>query len=109
MNEQKQFKFQHLLSFNVLITPFVIRIVYWIGVAVALYFGISGIVEGIRYDSFRVVLVALMFLVGGPIYLRVVCELIIVAFKLLDEMRAVRSALTPMPPPPSDPSATNTP
>ena len=77
-----------------MVTPFVILVVYWLGIVGALYLGISQIARGMRFDSFSEVLVGFLFLVLGPVYVRVMCELIILAFKMLDELRAVRSALT---------------
>lgn len=93
-NTSKPFKPQDLLSFNVMITPFVILIIYWAGIAGAVYMGARQVVAGIRWDSFSEVLLGLGVLVLGPIYVRVLCELTILAFKILDELRAVRNALT---------------
>ena len=84
-----------LLTFNKLITPTVIKIVYWIAIIFALISGAINIVHGINQDSAVMLIVGVVTLVAGPIYVRVMCEIILIAFKLLSELQAIRRTLAP--------------
>ena len=73
------------LSFKKMITPIIIQIVFWIGVTVCVVMGIGEIFAGSsEYSPFgrMPVLIGLATLVLGPLYVRVMCELVIVLFKV---------------------------
>jgi hypothetical protein len=84
------------LSFRKMITPIFIQVVFWIGVALCVIIGISQIVMGANsYGGGAVVLMGLITLVIGPLFVRIYCELLILLFRIHDELVAMRGALIP--------------
>lgn len=71
------------LKFRKMITPALIQLFFWLGVAV--------VVIGSLVSMFTVsVWVGLLTLVIGPISVRVYCELVIVVFRILDTLVEIR-------------------
>ena len=66
------------LAFRKMITPLVIQVLFWLGVVGAVGAGLFLLVaaDGIQK------LIGLAMVVGGPIAVRIYCELLIVAFKM---------------------------
>ena len=93
-----------LLTFKKLITPTVIKIVYWLAIVFALISGGINIVHGIGQDSAVMLIVGVVTLIAGPIYVRVICEIILIAFKILSELQAIRRTLAPTDKPSEEPS-----
>jgi hypothetical protein len=79
------------LSFRKMITPLLIQVFFWIGVVVAVISALVMMVKG----SFFVGLVAL---VVGPLIVRIECELLILLFRMYDELASIRQALGGQPP-----------
>jgi hypothetical protein len=77
---------QDLLSFNKMITPVFIHVIYWIGIAAVLLAGF-GIVAG---DGG--ILKGLLVMVMGAIMVRVGCEVLIVLFRINDNLAAIRNS-----------------
>ena len=71
---------RNLLSFDNLITPAIIHIVYWLGIILAVMgglatmFGGGGIAKG------------LLVMLAGPIIVRVGCEVLIVLFRIHENL-----------------------
>lgn len=86
-------KFSDFFSFEKLITPTVIKIVYWIGLVAIVLGGLFSFFQMISIDG----LTALLTLVGmliGLLFWRVLCEGIIVGFNMLARLTEIRDALT---------------
>jgi hypothetical protein len=81
------------LAFRRFLTPVFIQVIFWIGVvAIALGLLISGIIAMTGGTSSGVIGGLLMILIGIPlglIYWRVVCEIMIVGFRMLDAMQSI--------------------
>ena len=93
--------FRNFLSFERMITPVIITILFWIGlIAVALtaiYVFFTGIVDGIRYDSFGTVAGGLfggplIFILGG-LGVRIYAELLILAFRINETLTDIKNEL----------------
>ncbi len=67
------------LSFRKMITPVFIQVIFWIGVAAAI---IAGIVVLVAADEVGARLFGLLYIILGPLYWRVVCELLILLFRM---------------------------
>ena len=67
-----------------MITPLVIKIIYWIGIAASVISGLVMIVQGINsyYGGGAEVIGGLLTIILGPIFTRVWCELMIVLFEI---------------------------
>jgi len=66
-------------NFRKMITPMAIQIIFWIGAAVAVISGVVQVFSGM-------VLAGLLWIILGPILVRVWCELTILAFKIYEEL-----------------------
>ena len=81
------------LSFEKFITPIWIKIVFWIGVVVIVLSGIVSMFGASQFSTFGpigVIVVTLITLVGWRIW----CELVILAFRIYEELVAIRKNTT---------------
>jgi hypothetical protein len=75
-------------SFDTMITPVVIKIVFWIGVigcvigGIGMFFNGSGIISG------------LLCILLGPVLVRIYCEIIIVIFKIFQALKQIENNLS---------------
>jgi len=75
-------------SFDTMITPVVIKIVFWIGVigcvigGIGMFFNDSGIVSG------------LLCILLGPLVVRIYCEIIIIMFKIFQALKQIENNLS---------------
>lgn len=94
-------KWQDFISFRRMITPLIIRILFWIGVAASVLMGIivffGGIIGGVSDDSFGAILGGL---IGGPIIMlvgilltRIYSELLILAFQINETLTDIKNLL----------------
>ena len=73
------------LNFDEMVTPLIIKIIYWIGIVGSVLGGLVTIISGLvsRFGSGGVaVFSGLLMIVLGPIFTRVMCELMIVQFEI---------------------------
>lgn len=81
--------FRRFSNFDEMITPGLIRVLYYIGlVAVGLAsfaIAIGAFVEG----EYIAILAAILFFLFGILMVRVYCELIMVGFKILENLRDI--------------------
>lgn len=70
------------LAFRKMITPLVIQILFWLGVVVAI---VMGLVTLVTADGLQKVL-GLAMIVGGPLVVRIYCELLIVMFRINESL-----------------------
>jgi hypothetical protein len=83
------------LSFRKFITPVVVQIVFWIGV-LAIIAGtvISVVTEGRMGGHGSIAVHPVLSIVGGIVFLfvwRIWCELVMLSFKLYEELRIISS------------------
>jgi hypothetical protein len=71
------FNFKDFSDFKFMITPVFIRIIFWIGAALAIISGLYFMTRG-SYFFFQ----GLITMLIGPIAWRIYCELMIVMFKI---------------------------
>lgn len=84
-----------LISFDRMITPVIIQILFWVGVAVSVLAGIAMMIAGCaaNYGGGAQVFMGLVTLVVGPLLTRVYCELLILLFKIFDRLGDIQMAL----------------
>jgi NADH:ubiquinone oxidoreductase subunit 6 (subunit J) len=85
---------EEYLSFRKMITPMLIQVFFWIGVVFVVIASLVMMFKG-GIPGF---LGGLVYLVLGPIFVRIYCELIIVLFKIFEELKALREGLVPTQP-----------
>lgn len=71
-----------LLTFDRMITPMVIQVIYWIALAVVILGAVVSILFSLFDGRFLGVIVGLLWLVLGPIMVRVYCEILIILFRI---------------------------
>ena len=69
------------LTFRKMITPVIIQILFWVGVAVAVIGGIVGLARGDVSGIFMILL--------GPVLVRIYCEILIVMFRILEGIQQI--------------------
>ena len=76
--------FSMFLNFDKMVTPLIIRIIYWIGIAGTVLGGLIGVIKGIgsSYGGGMAVISGILTIVLGPIFVRIWCELLIVLFEI---------------------------
>lgn len=87
-----------ILSFKKMITPMVIAIVFWIGVAVTIvsaiisfFGGIALMVNGQVGGGILSIFLSVVYLVVGPIIIRIYCELIMIFFRIYETLVEIRN------------------
>lgn len=91
------------LGFRKMITPVIIQILFWIGVAVSVMSGIGLMLAGAaasaeagRYGGGAglpgglLVFAGLLQIVLGPIFVRIYCELLILFFRIYETLAEIR-------------------
>ncbi len=76
--------FSKLLNFDSMITPSIIKIIYYIGVVAVVLSGIALLFQG-GPATFG----GLIWIVLGPLVVRVYCELLIVMFKVNENLKEI--------------------
>ena len=76
------------LSFRKMITPVIIQIIFWIGVAAAI---IGGIVVLVAADEAGTRVLGLLYMILGPFYWRVACEIVILFFRMNETLTDIKN------------------
>jgi hypothetical protein len=84
-----------ILAFRRMITPIIIKIVFWIGLIVILALGIVAIVDGVSNDSDigEVIAGGALILILGPIIWRVLCEILLLTFRIIENLADIRNII----------------
>lgn len=83
------------LNFDKMITPTIIKIVFWIGIGFSVLAGLGMIISGISsyYGGGIQVVMGLLTIVIGPFFVRIYCELLIIFFKMHESLQSIKSTL----------------
>jgi hypothetical protein len=90
--------FASFLSFRNMITPMLVQIMFIIGLIVNAISALVVFIEGMAHGFAGFLagtVVAIVMLVVGTLLIRVYCELLILAFKIYDELKAIRTGTPP--------------
>jgi hypothetical protein len=86
--------FNELLSFRKMITPTIIQVLFWIFAGLAVLVGLGMIIGGIATrGGAGLTFMGLLYILIGPILIRIYCELIILLFKIYEEIVAIRKSI----------------
>ncbi len=80
---------EEFFSFRKFITPKIITIIFWLGVIGSVLAGLGVIIAGIQGQGIMV-LVGLLYIILGPIVVKVYCELVIIAFRIYETLVEIR-------------------
>jgi hypothetical protein len=78
------------LSFRKMITPIFIQFIFWLFVVLMV---ISGLVT--MFNGGISILAGLLIMIIGPFMARIYCELLIILFRIYDELVAIRTGTPP--------------
>jgi hypothetical protein len=82
-----------VLFFDAMLTPKVVTLVYWLLLVAALIAGLGSMFYmGFQYMSFGTFVRGLAITVGGAIGARIWCELVIVLFKLNENVQRIANS-----------------
>lgn len=77
-----------------MITPVIIKIVFWIAVGGAVLVGLFSIGTGmVTYDGQGLVVSGILMIILGPLVVRIYCELIIIMFKVYESLNEIKDTL----------------
>src|SRR5690625_160999 len=84
--EKNQLK--EYLNFDKMITPVIIKIIFWIGAGLSVLAGLIMIITGASspWGGGTTVLAGLVTIILGPLAVRIYCELIILFFKMNENL-----------------------
>jgi hypothetical protein len=84
-----------ILAFRRMVTPIIIKFVFWIGLTAILVLGIGVIVDGVSNDSDigEVIAGGLLILILGPIIWRVFCEILLLTFRIIENLADIRNII----------------
>lgn len=90
------------LRFEKMITPKIIQVLFWIGVALSIISGIITMVGGISqmfspygsgFTGFFIILWGFAIMILGTIVSRIYCELLIILFKVYESLVSINNKL----------------
>ena len=87
--------FKELTSFNKMITPTIIKIIFWIGTGLSVLTGLTQIAIGASspFGGGFQVFIGILTILIGPLLTRIYCELMIVIFKMQESLHNIDSIL----------------
>ena len=79
------------LNFNKMLTPTLIKIIFYVGCGISILVGLGVIIAGMNsYDGGGLmVLLGIIIIIVGPFITRINCELLIVLFKMHENLRII--------------------
>src|SRR5699024_3218897 len=86
----------NFLKFDTMITPTIIKIVFWIGAGLSVLSGLGIIISGMNsyFGGGTEVLAGLITIVVGPFIVRMYCELLNIFFKMNESLQEIKRSLT---------------
>lgn len=82
------------LTFKKMLTPIIVQILFWILSVVSVIFGLIMVVRGANgYGGGELVLVGLLWMILGPVFVRIYCEILIVIFSINDTLNEIKHNL----------------
>ncbi|MCJ7520056.1 MAG: DUF4282 domain-containing protein [Anaerolineaceae bacterium] len=85
---------EDFLKFRKMITPVIIQVLFWVGVAFSVIGALITMVIGLTGNGQGyLVLVGLVYLVLGPALVRIYCELLILFFRMNETLTEIKNNL----------------
>lgn len=73
------------LTFDNLITPKIINIIYWLSIVGYMIFGLFAISAGTLIG----IIMGIVTIVGGILFSRITCEMILIAFRIYEQLKSI--------------------
>ena len=91
------FRFNDLFQWERFVTPSIIKLFFWLTVAIIILFGLSGVAQAFRLivispgAGILMLLAAIVGAAAGVIFARIVSEFILIVFRINEHLGALRS------------------
>ena len=91
----KNFKFQNLLNFEVMLFPNIATVLYLLLAAISVLFGFAMVIRGIDmpWGGGPVIIGGLVMMIIGPLFIRLGFEVLLTFFKVHDKLRDISNKL----------------
>jgi len=85
---------EDFLSFRKMVTPLIIKILFWVGVAFSVIAGLVIIISSFTTrGGGGLFLFGLLVMLIGPVISRIYCEILILFFRMHDSLNEIRELL----------------
>lgn len=87
------------LTFRRMVTPLIIQVLFWLGVAFCVFFGTALVVVGLTHQlvvDVATVLIGLVLTLLGPVLVRIACEATIVFFRIHETLAEIKDRVPPI-------------
>ena len=85
---------EDFLSFRKMITPIIIKILFWVGVAINVIVGLIAIISSFTSrGGGGMFLYGLLIIILGPVITRIYCEILILFFRMHDSLVEIKDLL----------------
>ncbi len=85
---------EDFLSFRKMITPLIIKVLFWVGVAISVIVGLVFVVSSFTArGGGGLFLYGLLVIVLGPVVTRIYCEILILFFRMHDSLNEIKDLL----------------
>jgi hypothetical protein len=83
------------MAFRTMLTPIIIQMIFWIGLAICVAIGLMYIITGAtaQYGGSANVLKGLAILLLGPLAVRIYCEILIIFFRINETLTEIKHVL----------------
>lgn len=86
---------EDFLTFRRMITPVIIQVVFWLLVGLSVLVGVVSLIGGLAGDqAVSGIFGCFISVFIGPILIRIYCELLILFFRMHDELVSIKDALS---------------
>jgi len=85
--------FDKFKNFDEMITPRIVKILYWIGLIFVAIASIATLISSLIAGEFGGIIIAIVLAVFGFLMVRVYCELIILGFKGVEYLKNINAKL----------------
>ena len=91
------FSFRDLFQWERFVTPSIIKLFYWLAVAIIVLFGLSGIVSAVQMMTVSagvglfMLLGSLLGVMIGIMFARIVAEFVLIVFRINEHLGAIRN------------------
>jgi hypothetical protein len=84
---------EDFVFFRKMITPVIVQILFWIGVIVVVLTGLVTLIAGIFKLSFYWFLTGILWIILGPLVLRIYAEVTLLVFRIYDRLGEIHDSL----------------
>jgi len=91
-----------LIQWDRFITPTVIRIFYWMALGLIVLSGLSFLFSALGmmainfFAGFFLLIASILYVCAGVVFVRIICELVMVIFRINEHLAAIRERGEPM-------------